>query len=284
MIIDDALSRIDSILNLTPLTETAAPLHPNDSSVELSNVTFSYDGQKDVIKNVSLMIPAYRKVAFVGPSGGGKTTLAHLISRFFDPQKGVIKIGNQDVKNIAKEELMDHISFVFQNNHLIKASIFENVRLGKNDATREEVMEALKNAQCMDIIEKLPNRIDTVIGTKGIYLSRGEQQRIAMARVMLKDAPIVILDEASAFADPDNEAKVLQAFSALAQNKTVIMIAHRLSTVADVDMIYVISDGKIAESGTSRQLLKQEGLYAKMWKNYQESVQWKVAKEGTQND
>ena len=284
MIVDDALSRIDSILNLTPLTETAAPLHPNDSSVEMCNVTFSYDGQKDVIKNVSLMIPAYRKVAFVGPSGGGKTTLAHLISRFFDPQIGIVKIGNQDVKNIAKEELMNHISFVFQNSHLIKASIFENVRLGKNDATREEVMEALKNAQCMDIIEKLPNGIDTVIGTKGIYLSGGEQQRIAMARVMLKDAPIVILDEASAFADPDNEAKVLKAFSALAQNKTVIMIAHRLSTVADVDMIYVISDGKIAESGTSQQLLKQEDLYAKMWKNYQESVQWKVAKEGTQND
>lgn len=279
MIVDDALKRIDSVLDLEPLKETTHPQHPKDGSVELDNVRFSYDGEKDVLKNISLSIPAGQTVAFVGPSGGGKTTLANIISRFFDPQRGAVKIGGVDVRNIAKEELMDTVSFVFQNSHLIKASIMENVRMGNPYATREEIMQALKNAQCMDIIEKLPNGVDTIIGTKGVYLSGGEQQRIAIARAFLKNAPVIILDEATAFADPDNETKVQAAFSKLSKGKTVIMIAHRLSTVTGVDKIYVVKDGQIAESGTSQELLGQDGLFRRMWKDYQTSVQWKVSKE-----
>lgn len=279
MIVDDALQRIDSVLNLEPLKETAHPKHPKDGSVELEQVHFSYDGEKEVLKGVSISIPAGQTVAFVGPSGGGKTTLANLISRFFDPQSGTVRVGGVDVRNIPNEELMNTVSFVFQNSRLIKASIFENVRLGKPEATREEVMAALKNAQCDDILEKLPDGMDTVIGTKGVYLSGGEQQRIAIARVMLKNTPIIILDEATAFADPDNETRVQAAFSKLSQGKTVIMIAHRLSTVAGADQIYVVKGGQIAESGSSRELMERGGLFARMWKNYQTSVQWKVQKE-----
>ena len=279
MIVDDALQRIDSVLNLEPLKETAHPKHPKDGSVELEQVHFSYDGEKEVLKGVSLSIRAGQTVAFVGPSGGGKTTLANLISRFFDPQSGTVRVGGVDVRDIPKEELMNTVSFVFQNSRLIKASVFENVRLGKPEATREEVMAALKNAQCDDILEKLPDGMDTVIGTKGVYLSGGEQQRIAIARVMLKNTPIIILDEATAFADPDNETRVQAAFSKLSQGKTVIMIAHRLSTVAGADRIYVVKDGQIAESGSSRELMERRGLFAGMWQNYQTSVQWKVEKE-----
>ena len=279
MIVDDALQRIDSVLNLEPLKETAHPMHPKDGSVELEQVHFSYNGKKDVLNGISISIPAGQTVAFVGPSGGGKTTLANLISRFFDPQSGTVRVGGVDVRDIPKEELMNTVSFVFQNSRLIKASIFENVRLGKPEATREEVMAALKNAQCDDILEKLPDGMDTVIGTKGVYLSGGEQQRIAIARVMLKNTPIIILDEATAFADPDNETRVQAAFSKLSQGKTVIMIAHRLSTVAGADRIYVVKDGQIAESGSSRELMERGGLFARMWQNYQTSIQWKVQKE-----
>ena len=279
MIVNDALQRIDSVLNLKPLEEAKHPKHPKDASVELKNIHFSYDGKTEVLKGISLTIPQGQTVAFVGPSGGGKTTLANLISRFFDPQSGSIKVGGVDLKEISKEELMNTISFVFQNSHLIKASILENVRMGRPDATREEILAALHNAQCDDILEKLPQGADTVIGTKGVYLSGGEQQRIAIARVMLKNAPIIILDEATAFADPDNETRVQAAFSKLSKGKTVIMIAHRLSTVAGADKIYVICDGQIAESGTSRDLLAQDGIFNRMWQNYQTSVQWKVAKE-----
>lgn len=279
MIVDDALQRIDSVLNLQPLAEAARPQAPQGSSVELEHVRFSYDGKKNALKNISLSIPAGQTVAFVGPSGGGKTTLANIISRFFDPQSGVVKIGGVDVRDIPKEALMNTVSFVFQNSRLIKASILENVRMGKPYATRQEVMRALENAQCTDIIEKLPNGIDTIIGTKGVYLSGGEQQRIAIARVMLKDSPIIILDEATAFADPDNEAKVQTAFSRLSRGKTVIMIAHRLSTVVHADQIYVVKDGEIAESGTFDELIRQNGIFSGMWNNYQTSVQWKVAKE-----
>ena len=279
MIVNDALQRIDSVLNLKPLKEAEQPKHPKDASVELENIHFSYDGKTEVLKGVSLSIPQGRVVAFVGPSGGGKTTLANLISRFFDPQSGIVKIGGVNIKEIAKEELMNTVSFVFQNSRLIKASVLENVRMGRPDATKEEILAALHNAQCDDILEKLPQGADTVIGTKGIYLSGGEQQRIAIARVMLKNAPIIILDEATAFADPDNETRVQAAFSKLSKGKTVIMIAHRLSTVAGADQIYVICDGQIAESGTSRELLEQKGIFSRMWQNYQTSVQWKVAKE-----
>ena len=279
MIVDDALGRIDSILNLAPLSEPSKPEKPEDASVEVKNVYFSYDGKNDVLKNISFYIPAGQKIALVGPSGGGKTTLANIIARFFDPDRGCVKIGGIDVKNIKKEELMDSVSFVFQNSRLIKGTIFDNVRLGKPDATREEVMNAIVNAQCKDIIDKLPNGIDTVIGSKGTYLSGGEQQRIAIARVMLKDSPIIIMDEATAFADPDNEYRIQKALTNISKGKTVIMIAHRLSTVVNADRIYVIKDGEIAESGTSDELMAQNGLFSKMWNNYQASVQWKVSKE-----
>ena len=279
MIVDDALGRIDSILKLDPLSEPSKPEKPEDASVEVKNVYFSYDGKNDVLKNISFYIPAGQKIALVGPSGGGKTTLANIIARFFDPDRGCVKIGGIDVKNIKKEELMDTVSFVFQNSRLIKGTIFDNVRLGKPDATREEVMSAIVNAQCKDIIDKLPNGIDTVIGSKGTYLSGGEQQRIAIARVMLKDSPIIIMDEATAFADPDNEYRIQKALTNISKGKTVIMIAHRLSTVVNADRIYVIKDGEIAESGTSDELMAQNGLFSKMWNNYQASVQWKVSKE-----
>ncbi len=279
MIVADAMERMDSVLNLKPLSEPALPKHPKDSSVELEHVTFSYDGVTPVIRDVSLTIQPGQTVAFVGPSGGGKSTLAGLLSRFFDPQQGQVKIGGINVKDISKPELMNTVSFVFQNSRLMKASILDNVRLGKPDATREEVYEALRSAQCLDILEKLPQGMDTVIGTKGVYLSGGEQQRIAIARAILKNTPVLILDEATAFADPDNESRVQAAFANLAQGKTVIMIAHRLSTVANADCIYVVKDGRIVEQGTLPKLVAQQGLFASMWEDYQTSVQWKVSKE-----
>ena len=280
VIVADALQRIDSILTAQPVPESPAPRHPKDSSVTLKDVHFSYDGSEDVIRGVSMNIQPGQTVALVGPSGGGKSTLASLMVRFFDVGSGKICIGGADVRDIPREELMNTVSFVFQNSRLLKGSILDNVRLGKPNATEAEVLAALKAAQCMDIIEKFPAGIHTVIGSAGVYLSGGEQQRIAIARAMLKDAPILILDEATAFADPDNEAKVQAAFRALAKGKTVIMIAHRLTTVANADCIYVVQDGKIAEAGTKDALCIQGGLFAKMWQDYQSSVQWKVAKEG----
>lgn len=280
MVVADALARIDSVLEAAPMQVQAVPQYPKDSSVTLRNVHFSYDGKTEVIKGVSLEIQPGQTVAFVGPSGGGKSTLANLVCRFFDVQSGSVRVGGADVRDIPKEELMDTISFVFQNSRLLKGSILDNVRLGRPQATEAEVQAALKAAQCMDIVEKFPAGIHTVIGTKGVYLSGGEQQRIAIARAMLKNAPILILDEATAFADPDNEAKVQAAFARLAKGKTVLMIAHRLSTVANADCIYVVQDGQIAESGTKDELCAQNGLFARMWQDYQASVQWKVAKEG----
>ena len=280
MVVADALQRIDSVLNAAPVPVSSKPQHPQDGSVTLRDVHFSYDGKTDVIRGVSMDILPGQTVAFVGPSGGGKSTLANLVCRFFDVQSGSVRVGGADVRDIPKEELMDTISFVFQNSRLLKGSILDNVRLGRPQATEAEVLAALKAAQCMDIVEKFPAGIHTVIGTKGVYLSGGEQQRIAIARAMLKNAPILILDEATAFADPDNEAKVQAAFARLAKGKTVLMIAHRLSTVANADCIYVVQDGQIAESGTKDELCAQNGLFARMWQDYQASVQWKVAKEG----
>ncbi len=280
MIVTDALSRIDSVLDAEPVQESARPQHPRNSSVELTDVHFSYDGKTDVIRGVSLRIQPGQTAALVGPSGGGKSTLASLMARFFDVGSGSIRIGGADVRDIAKEELMDTVSFVFQNSRLIKGSILDNVKLGRPDATEQEVLAALEAAQCTDILEKFPAGVHTVIGTEGVYLSGGEQQRIAIARVMLKNAPILILDEATAFADPDNEAKVQAAFARLARGKTVILIAHRLTTVADADCIYVVQDGQIAETGTKDELCAQNGLFARMWRDYQSSVEWKVAKEG----
>ena len=280
MIVKDALERIDGVLSVGPMSESKTPKHPVDSSVELKDVHFSYDGKNEVIRGVSMNIGAGQTVALVGPSGGGKSTLAGLIARFFDVKSGKITIGGVDIREIPKEELMDTVSFVFQDSKLIKATIADNVRLGKPDATTEEIAAALHTAQCDDIIQKFPDGAYTVIGTKGVFLSGGEQQRIAIARAVLKNAPILILDEATAFADPDNEAKVQKAFSELSKGKTVIMIAHRLSTVADADCIYVIKDGLIAESGKREELLEKNGVFAEMWKEYAASVEWKVAKEG----
>lgn len=279
MLVTDSLKRIDSILNLKPL-ETTDTKTPTDNSVVLKSVSYSYNESKKAIDNVSLSIKPNETVAFVGPSGGGKTTLANLISRFFDADEGEVLIGNVNVKNIDKEDLMNTVSFVFQNSRLIKGTILDNIRMAKPDSTKEEVLSAVNKAQCDDIIKKFPNGINTVIGTNGVYLSGGEQQRISIARAILKNAPILILDEATAFADPDNEVKVQQAINELAKNKTVIMIAHRLSTVANADKIYVLKNGKIAESGTNNELIKKDGIYADMMKNYVSSVNWKVSKEG----
>ena len=283
LIVRDALERVDGILNLEPTKESDSPKTPQDSSIELNDVHFSYDGKKEVIRGVSMKIGTGQTVALVGASGGGKSTLASLIARFFDVNGGSIKIGGADIREMGKKELSDTVSFVFQDSKLIKASILENVKTGKPNATDEEAVTALHAAQCDDIIEKMPQGVNTVIGTKGVYLSGGERQRIAIARAAIKNSPIIILDEATAFADPDNEVKVQKAFSSLAKDKTVIMIAHRLSTVENVDCIYVIEDGKVAESGSFERLIENGGLFAKMWKDYSTSVEWKVKREGNAN-
>ncbi len=273
----DSIKRIDGILNIQPLSETDQAKQPKDYSVELKNIRYRYpDAENDAIHNLSLSIPSGQHVAFVGPSGGGKTTTAALIARFFDVQEGTIEIGGVNVKDIPQNTLMKMVSFVFQDNKLLKGTILDNVRLAKPEATDAEVMEALKKAQCMDIIKKLPDGIHTVIGTKGTYLSGGEQQRIAIARAVLKNAPILILDEATAFADPDNEAMVQKAFEELSVGKTLIMIAHRLTTVADADRIFVLKDGTCAESGSHKELMEQNGLYKEMFEEYTRSIEWKV--------
>ena len=277
LIVTDAISRIESILEKKPLPETAHAQEPENNSITFENVSFRYeDAGRDALHQINLAIKEGEHVAFVGPSGGGKTTLASLVARFFDTTEGRILIGNKDVKEIPSRQLMDMVSFVFQDSKLLKTSILENVRMGKKDATREEVMQALKEAQCEDIIAKLPDGIDTVIGSSGTYVSGGEAQRLSIARAMLKNAPILILDEATAFADPDNEAKVQEAFSRLSKGKTVIMIAHRLSSIVDADRICVLKDGSIAEEGTHETLLQKNGVYAHMWEEYNKSVQWKV--------
>ncbi|MEE0835368.1 MAG: ABC transporter ATP-binding protein [Clostridia bacterium] len=277
MIVADALTRIHSILDLKSLPDAHKPELPKDNSVEFTNVTFRYSGAKtDAIRDISFDVKPGETVALVGPSGGGKTTVAGLISRFWDVNDGVIKIGGVNVKHIKKSELMETVSYVFQDSRLLKTSILDNVRMAKPDASRKEVENALHKAQCDDIIAKLPNGIDTVIGTKGVYLSGGEQQRIAIARVMLKNAPIIILDEATAFADPENEFLVQRAFEELARDKTVIMIAHRLTTVRNADRIFALKNGRIEESGTHSRLVDSGGLYSKMWQDYQTSVSWKV--------
>ena len=279
MIVNDAINRIDEVLNESPLPKSTTANVPMDNSITLEHVTYSYDGNKNALNDISLRVQSGQTVALVGASGGGKTTLANIVTRFFDPQKGRVLIGNTDIRDIPKETLMNKISFVFQNSRLIKTSILENVRMGKPTATREEVASALKAAQCMDIIEKLPDGVDTVVGTNGVYLSGGEQQRVAIARAILKNAPILILDEATAFADPDNEVRVQQALSALSKGKTVIMIAHRLSSITDADCIYVLQEGEIAESGTHSRLIEKNGIFTHMWKNYSEAAEWKILNE-----
>ncbi len=281
MIVEDALNRMDEILDQGQLPNVTEGAAIQDASIKLQDVTFAYDEAKEnAIDGITIDIKAGDHVAFVGPSGGGKTTLASLIARFWDVKSGSISIGGVDVRNINTDELMNQVSYVFQDSKLLKASILENVRMGRPDATDEEVLEALKNAQCSDIIEKLPQGVNTVIGSKGTYVSGGEMQRLSIARAFLKNAPVLILDEATAFADPDNEKLVQLAFEKLSKNKTVIMIAHRLSTITNADCIYVLKDGKIAESGTHTSLLAENGIYTHMWTEYNKSVNWQVGKAG----
>ena len=277
MTLIDALKRVESIIGLEALPEDKNGIRPNDYSLELDSVTYRYkDATRDAVSDVTMQIPEGAHVALVGPSGSGKTTLAELMVRFFDVSSGAIRVGGVDVRNIASAELMKAVSFVFQDSRLLRTSILENVRLSRPDATEAEVLGALEKAQCMDIIDKLPNGIHTVIGEKGTYLSGGEQQRIAIARAFLKNAPILILDEATAFADPDNETKVQQAFAELSKGKTVIMIAHRLSTVVNADCIYVMEGGKLKESGSHAELMTKNGLYKRMFDEYTRTIAWKV--------
>ena len=277
MVVKDALKRIDTILDISPLSASQKDEVPTDNSVELANVSYRYkDAASDAVHDLNIRINAGEHVAFVGPSGGGKTTTAELIARFFDVTEGSIKIGGADIRNIPQEKLMQQVSFVFQDSRLLKASILENVRLSRPDATEAEVLAALEQAQCGDIIEKLPDGVNTVIGTKGTYLSGGEQQRISIARAILKNAPVIILDEATAFADPDNETKVQAAFEVLAKGKTLIMIAHRLSTVKNADCIYVLENGSVSESGSHAELMAKGGTYAQMYEEYTRSAEWRV--------
>ncbi|MBR0132244.1 MAG: ABC transporter ATP-binding protein [Lachnospiraceae bacterium] len=273
----DALKRVDRIMEIEPLKESKSDRKPADHGITLKNVSYRYKGAgRDAVSNVSINIKPGEHVALVGPSGSGKTTLAELMVRFFDVTEGEIALGGVNVKEMSSAELMRQVSFVFQDSRLIKKSIFENVRMSKPSASEKEVLDALEKAQCMDIIEKLPNGIHTVIGETGTYLSGGEQQRITIARAVLKDAPILILDEATAFADPDNETRVQAAFEELSKNKTLIMIAHRLSTVMNADRIFVMDDGKCVESGNHEELMEKNGLYRCMFDEYTKSIEWKV--------
>ena len=280
MLAQTALKRIDTVMNAPVLEITENPKTPNGNKVEFNDVSFTYEGADlPALSHVSFVAESGQTVALVGPSGGGKTTAASLIPRFWDVSEGAVKVGGIDVREVDPHVLMEHIAFVFQNNRLFKTSIIENVRAARPGASREEVQKALEAAQCMDIIDKLPNGMDTVIGSEGTYLSGGEQQRIALARAILKDAPIVVLDEATAFADPENEALIQKAFATLTGGKTVIMIAHRLSTVTRADKIIVLDGGQVAEEGTHEELIEKSGLYARMWNEYNQAAKWKIQNE-----
>ena len=279
MLVEDALNRMDSIMKVQPLPESKQTQIPSDASIDIENISFTYqDASTKAIDNLSMHIKSGEHVALVGPSGCGKTTVASLISRFWDVNEGSIKIGHVDVKDIEQKELMNQVSYVFQDSRLLKMSILENIRMSRPEASDEEVIQALKDAQCQDIIDKFPDGVHTVIGSKGVYVSGGERQRLSIARAFLKNAPILILDEATAFADPDNEVLVQKAFEKLSKNKTVVMIAHRLSTIINADCIYVLGNGHIVESGKHEELLETKGVYAHMWHQYNQSVKWKVQK------
>ena len=276
---DEAVGRLDEILSQKPMENTGIEKQPADAAVSFDHVTFTYPGtDRPALSDVSFAVRPGQVTALVGPSGGGKTTAASLIPRFWDADSGAISIGGVNVKEMDTEDLMKQTAFVFQDTRLFKESLLENIRAARPYASREEVLSAAHAAQCDDILEKLPQGLDTVVGTRGVYLSGGEQQRIALARAILKDAPIVVLDEATAFADPENEHQIQKAFEALIRNKTVLMIAHRLSTVQDADHIIVLSGGKIAEQGCHESLLAQHGVYAAMWEDYQRSARWKVGR------
>ena len=286
---NDALNRIEDILQAPLTKEPEQSVLPKTYGIEFKDVVFSYKTEtagtaetdtgntaRIAVNGISLTIPEHSLTALVGPSGGGKTTLVNLLGRFWEVDSGSISIGGVDIRDIKTSDLLHTVGFVFQENKLFKESILENIRYGKKDASREEVMEALRKAECMDIIEKLPAGIDTVYGTKGTYVSGGEAQRLAIARALLQDAPIIVLDEATAFADAENEYKIKKTFDVLLKDKTVIMIAHRLSSVVNADKICVINEGKIAEEGTHNELLERKGLYAGMWDNFQKGIEWKV--------
>lgn len=276
---DEAVGRLDEILSQEPMENTGIEKQPADAAVSFDHVTFTYPGaDRPALSDVSFAVRPGQVTALVGPSGGGKTTAASLIPRFWDADSGTVSIGGVNVKEMDTEDLMKQTAFVFQDTRLFKESLLENIRAARPNASREEVLSAAHAAQCDDILEKLPQGLDTVVGARGVYLSGGEQQRIALARAILKDAPIVVLDEATAFADPENEHQIQKAFEALIRNKTVLMIAHRLSTVQDADHIIVLSGGKIAEQGSHESLLAQHGVYAAMWEDYQRSARWKVGR------
>lgn len=282
MLASCALDSIEAILNECPFVDPINPQKPKNHSIEFEGVYFDYenvDGDEHILNDVNLKINENETVALVGPSGGGKTTIASLIPRFWDVNQGSIKVGDVDVRDISTKELMKNISFVFQNTTLFKDSIYNNVAIGRKGASREDVKKALSLTQCDDIIDELPDGIDTVIGSEGTYLSGGQQQRIALARAVLKDAPIIILDEATALADPENEYLIQKAISEITKDKTVIMIAHRLSSVKSVDKIYVVENGRIVEEGNHHTLVDNEGIYSRMWVEFNQSIQWKVKSE-----
>ena len=279
---DEAVGRLDEILGQASMPEPETGKKPQGAAVAFDHVTFTYPGaERPALADVSFAVQPGQVVALVGPSGGGKTTAASLIPRFWDVDQGRVLVGGADVRELDSGALMEQVAFVFQDTHLFKQSLLENIRAARPAATREQVLAAAHAAQCDDILEKLPDGLDTVVGAKGVYLSGGEAQRIALARAILKDAPIVVLDEATAFADPENEQQIQAAFEALTRNKTVLMIAHRLSTVQNADRILVLLDGKIVEQGRHGELLERGGVYAGMWADYQRSAQWKVGKEET---
>ena len=273
-----ALGRIAQVMGAPAMEITDNPQVPKDNSVAFRDVSFTYDGAEiPALDHISFSVEPGQTVALVGPSGGGKTTAASLIPRFWDVSSGCVEVGGVDVRQTDPHVLMDQVAFVFQNTHLFKASILENVRAARPEATREEVLSALSAAQCGDILDKLPDGADTMIGTEGTYLSGGEQQRVALARAILKNAPIVVLDEATAFADPENEALIQKAFQKLTEGRTVVMIAHRLSTVVGADRIIVLDSGRVAEQGTHEELLEAGGLYSRMWADYQQAVKWRIS-------
>ena len=281
MLAGTALGRIRMVMEAPELKAPEHPKTPQGSRVEFRDVSFTYDGaETPALSHVSFTVEPGQTVALVGPSGGGKTTAASLIPRFWDVDSGSVTVGGADVRELDSAALMGQVAFVFQDTRLFKESLLENIRAARPDASREEVLAAAHAAQCDDILEKLPQGLDTVVGARGVYLSGGEQQRIALARAILKDAPIVVLDEATAFADPENEALIQKAFAQLTKGRTVIMIAHRLSTVVGADRILVMDQGRIVEQGTHEELTAAGGLYARMWADYNRAVQWKITSEG----
>lgn len=285
MQIDGNVARMDEILNIAVLTEAVHPQKIQQDDVVFDHVSFSYTGQKEemAIENVSFQARQGEITAIVGLSGGGKSTIANLISRFWDVSEGSIKIGGVDLRDISEKDLMNHISFVFQDIFLFKQSILDNIRMGNPHATEKQVIEAAKAAQCHDFIMQLPHGYQTVIGTKGIHLSGGERQRIAIARAIIKDAPIIVLDEATAFSDPENEYLIQKVFEKLMQNKTVIMIAHRLATIRHANQIIVMEKGHLVEVGRHDELIAAKGRYLQMWNHYQEAIDWKIDKKVVQS-